>query len=33
MSYSRETESDASMKKVANDGHVLGFSVLEVGAL
>jgi len=31
--YFRETESDAVMEKVDNDGHVLGFSILKVSSL
>jgi uncharacterized protein YuzE len=31
--YFRETESDAVMEKVDNDGRVLGFSILKVSCL
>lgn len=31
--YFRETECDAVMQKVDNDGHVLGFSILKVSSL
>ena len=31
--YFRETECDAVMEKVDNEGHVLGFSILKVSFL
>ena len=31
--YFRETECDAVMEKVDNEGHVLGFSILKVSSL
>ena len=31
--YFRETDHDAVMEKVDNQGHILGFSILKVSAL
>lgn len=31
--YFRETESDAIMKKVDDEGNIIGFSILKVSAL
>ncbi len=33
MGYFRETESDAVMEKVDNEGNIIGFSILKVSAL
>ncbi len=31
--YFRETENDAVMEKVDNQGHIIGFSILKVSAI